>query len=156
MLNFCLTVLTFRVTFTPLTFCVSRDLKFSLNHNFKQLNLINGILILKVKWKVRWNWCHFLLYILIVVYVNLYLKPPPSDWSRLQLIRASTSRSRAIAPTFSLLCLSCARKFIMLNQISVLSSGRFWNNFLSNLLGENSLSHFDKYVCVLLCFFITL
>ena len=28
----------FPVTFTPLTFCVSRDLKFSLNHNFKQLN----------------------------------------------------------------------------------------------------------------------
>ena len=32
---FCLTVLTSRVTFTPLTFCVLRDLKFPLNHNFK-------------------------------------------------------------------------------------------------------------------------
>ena len=41
--------LTFRVTFTPLTFCVLRDLKFSLSHNFKQLNLIGGNLILKVK-----------------------------------------------------------------------------------------------------------
>ena len=49
MQNFCLTVLTFRVTFTPVTFCVSRDLKFSLNHNFKQLNSINDNLILKVK-----------------------------------------------------------------------------------------------------------
>ena len=29
MQNFCLTILTFRVTSTPLTFCVSRDLKFS-------------------------------------------------------------------------------------------------------------------------------
>ena len=38
--NFRLTVLTFRVTFTPLTFCVSRDLKFSLKHNFKQLNSV--------------------------------------------------------------------------------------------------------------------
>ena len=40
---------------------VLRDLKFSLNHNFKQLNSIGGILILKVNWKVRQNWCHFLL-----------------------------------------------------------------------------------------------
>ena len=61
MQSFRLTFLTFRVTFTPLTFCVSRDLKFSLNHNFKQLDSIGGNLILKVKWKVRWNWCHFLL-----------------------------------------------------------------------------------------------
>ena len=29
MQNFCLTVLTFRVTFTPLTFCISRYLNFS-------------------------------------------------------------------------------------------------------------------------------
>ena len=49
MQNFCLTVLTFRVTFTPLTFCDSRDLKFSPNHNFKQLNSIGDNLILKVK-----------------------------------------------------------------------------------------------------------
>ena len=41
--------LTFRVTFTSLTFCVLRDLKFSLIHNFKQLNSIGGNLILKVK-----------------------------------------------------------------------------------------------------------
>ena len=59
MQNFCLTILTFRVTFTPLTFCVSRDLKFSFNHNFKQLNSIGGNLILKVKRKVRRNWFHF-------------------------------------------------------------------------------------------------
>ena len=46
MQHFCLTILTFRVTFRPLTFCVSRDLKFSLNHNTKQLftlNLNSGI-----------------------------------------------------------------------------------------------------------------
>ena len=49
MQNFRLTILTFRATFTPLSFCVSRDLKFSLNHNFKQLNSIGGNLILKVK-----------------------------------------------------------------------------------------------------------
>ena len=61
MQNFRLTILTFRVTFTPLIFCVSRDLKFSLYHNFKQLNSIGCNLILKVKWKVRRNWCHFLL-----------------------------------------------------------------------------------------------
>ena len=53
--NFRLTILTFRLTFTPLTFCASRDLKFSLNHNFKQLNSIGGNLILKVKWKVHRN-----------------------------------------------------------------------------------------------------
>ena len=53
MQNVCLTLLNFRVTFTPLTFCVSRDLKFSLNHNFKQLNSIGGNLILKVKWKIE-------------------------------------------------------------------------------------------------------
>ena len=47
MQNFCLTGLTFRVTVTPLTFCVSRDLKFSLNHNFEQLNSIGGNLIIK-------------------------------------------------------------------------------------------------------------
>ena len=51
MQNFRLTVSTFRVTFTPLTFCVSRDLKFSLNHNFKQLNSIGGNLILKGQMK---------------------------------------------------------------------------------------------------------
>ena len=61
MQNFCLTILTFRVTFTPWTFCFSRDLKFSLKHNFKQLNSICGKLILKVKWKVRRKWCRFLL-----------------------------------------------------------------------------------------------
>ena len=49
MQNFRLTILIFRVNFTPLTFCVSRDLKFSLNHIFKQLNSIGGNLILKVK-----------------------------------------------------------------------------------------------------------
>ena len=49
MQNFCLTILTFRVTFTPLSFWISRDLKFSPNHNFKQLNSIGGNLILKVK-----------------------------------------------------------------------------------------------------------
>ena len=38
-----------------------RDLKFSLNRNFKQLKSIGGNLILEVKWKVRRNWCHFLL-----------------------------------------------------------------------------------------------
>ena len=44
MQNFRLTVLTFRVTFTPLTCCVSRDLKFSLNQfqaaelNWRQFN----------------------------------------------------------------------------------------------------------------------
>ena len=59
MQNFCLAVLTFFLTFTPLTFCVSRDLKFSLSHNFKQLNSISGNLILKVKWKVPRNLCHF-------------------------------------------------------------------------------------------------
>ena len=31
--------------------------------------------------------------------------PPPPDWSRLQLIRAPSSRSRAILPTFSVLCI---------------------------------------------------
>ena len=51
----------FLVIFTPLTFCVLRDLKFSLYHNFKQLNSIGGNLILKVKWKVRRNWCLFFL-----------------------------------------------------------------------------------------------
>ena len=59
MQNFRLIILTFRVTFTLLTFCVSRDLKFAPNPNFKQLNSIGGNLILKVKWKVRRNWCHF-------------------------------------------------------------------------------------------------
>ena len=49
MQNFRLTVLTFRVTFKPLTFCVSRDLKFPLKHNFKQLNSIGGNLIPKVE-----------------------------------------------------------------------------------------------------------
>ena len=49
MQNFCLTVLSFRVTFTPFTFCVLRDLKFSLNHNFKKLNSFGGNLILNVK-----------------------------------------------------------------------------------------------------------
>ena len=39
MQNFCLTILTLRVTFTPLTFCVSRDLKFSLNHKFQAAEL---------------------------------------------------------------------------------------------------------------------
>ena len=44
MQNFCLTILTFRVTFTPLTFCVSRDLKFSQSQyqaaelNWRQFN----------------------------------------------------------------------------------------------------------------------
>ena len=57
--KFGLTILTFGVTFTPLTFSVSRDLKFSLNHNFKQLNSIGGNLILKVKWKLLRNWYHF-------------------------------------------------------------------------------------------------
>ena len=47
--NFRLTVLTFRVTFMPLTFFVSRNLKFSLKQNFKQLNSIGLNLILKVK-----------------------------------------------------------------------------------------------------------
>ena len=58
--NFRLTILTSRLTSTPLTFCISHDLKFSLNHNFKQLNSIGGILILKFRLKVRRNWCHFL------------------------------------------------------------------------------------------------
>ena len=49
MQNFGLTSLTFRMTFTSLTFCVSRDLILSLNHNFKQLNSTEGNLILKVK-----------------------------------------------------------------------------------------------------------
>ena len=49
MQNFCLTVFTFGATFTPLSLCVLRDVKFSLNHNFKQLNSIGGSLILKVK-----------------------------------------------------------------------------------------------------------
>ena len=49
MQNFPSTILTSRVTSTPVTFCVSRDLKFSLNRNFKQLNSIGGNLILKVK-----------------------------------------------------------------------------------------------------------
>ena len=44
--NFRLTVLTFRATFTPLTFCVLRDLMLSLS--FKQLNSNLGILILSV------------------------------------------------------------------------------------------------------------
>ena len=48
MQNFRLTILTFRVTFTPLTFCVSRDLKLSLNHNFKRLHSIGDNLIPKV------------------------------------------------------------------------------------------------------------
>ena len=48
MQNFRLTILTFRVTFTPFTFCVSGDLKGSLNHNFKQLSSIGGNLKLKV------------------------------------------------------------------------------------------------------------
>ena len=48
MQNFLFTILTFRVNFTPLTFYISRDLKFSLNHNFKQLNSFGGNLILKV------------------------------------------------------------------------------------------------------------
>ena len=59
MQHFRLKILTFRVTFTPLTFCVLRDLKLSHNHNFKQLNSIGGNLILKVKWKLHRNWCHF-------------------------------------------------------------------------------------------------
>ena len=36
-----------------------RDLKLPLNHNFKQLYSIGGNLILKFKWKVRQNCCHF-------------------------------------------------------------------------------------------------
>ena len=46
MQNFRLTILIFSVTSTPLTFCFSRDLNFSLNHNFKQLNSIGSNLIL--------------------------------------------------------------------------------------------------------------
>ena len=44
MQKFCLAVLTFRVTFTPLTFCVARDLKFSQSQfqaaelNWRQFN----------------------------------------------------------------------------------------------------------------------
>ena len=44
MQNFRLTILTFRVTFTPLTFCISRDLKFSQSQfqaaelNWRQFN----------------------------------------------------------------------------------------------------------------------
>ena len=67
MQNFCLTILTFRVTFLPLTFTVSHDLKFSLNHNFKQVNSIGGCLILKFNVKVRQNWCHFL-----TLYLNIF------------------------------------------------------------------------------------
>ena len=40
MQNFCVTVLTFRATFTPLNVCVLRDLKFPLNNNLKQLAAI--------------------------------------------------------------------------------------------------------------------
>ena len=47
--SFRLTILTFGATFTPLTFCFFCDLRFSLNHNFKQLNSIGGNLIQKVK-----------------------------------------------------------------------------------------------------------
>ena len=49
MQNYRLTVLTSRVTSTPLIFCVSRDLNLSLNHNIKQLNSFGGNLMLKVK-----------------------------------------------------------------------------------------------------------
>ena len=39
MQNFCLTVLTFRVTPKPLTFCVLRDLKLSLKSQFQAAKL---------------------------------------------------------------------------------------------------------------------
>ena len=39
----------FSSDFYALDFCISRDLKFPLNHNFKQLNSIGGDLILNVK-----------------------------------------------------------------------------------------------------------
>ena len=41
--NFCLTVFWLRVTFTPLTFCVLRDLKFSLTRNLSSWNQLGAI-----------------------------------------------------------------------------------------------------------------
>ena len=57
MQNFMLDSFVFSIEFYALD--VLRDLKFSLNHNFKQLNSIGGNLILKVKLKVGRNLCHF-------------------------------------------------------------------------------------------------
>ena len=50
--------LTSRLTFTPMTFCVLRDLKFPLIRNFRQLFSIGSSnLILKKQMLVLRNWC---------------------------------------------------------------------------------------------------
>ena len=90
MQNFRLTVLTFRVTFAPLTFFVSRDLKFSLNHNLNHLNSIGGNLILS------------------------QMKMCAETGAVFHL-----SRSRAILPTFSWLCLNVLGRTIYLVIFSV-------------------------------------
>ena len=70
MQNFCLMVLTFRVTFTPLTFCVSRDLKFSQSQfqaaelNWRQFNTKN-----QMKSAPKRAIFHFKS--VIVVYINI-------------------------------------------------------------------------------------
>ena len=93
MQNFCLTLLTFRLTFTPLTFCVSRDLKFFQSQyqaaelNWRQFDT-----------KSQMKSAPFSSLIL-----NSGIIPPPTE-AGVQLIRASTSRSKAIPPTFSRLC----------------------------------------------------
>ena len=46
--NFLLDNFDFSSDFYALDFCISRDLKLSPNHSFKQLNSIGGNLILKV------------------------------------------------------------------------------------------------------------
>ena len=111
---------TFRVTFTPLTLCVFHDLRFSFIHNFKQLSSTGGILILKSNDKCAGEFLPLLTlnlkywYILTSYQViwGLLVKflvpfrlhppptPPPTYWSKLQLIRAPTSHLRAILPTF--------------------------------------------------------
>ena len=55
-----LTVLTFQVIFTPVTFRFAKSsLNSSLFHKCQQINWSGGSLLLKVKWKVHRNWCIF-------------------------------------------------------------------------------------------------
>ena len=44
---------------------------------------------------------------------------PPPNWSRLQLIKAPTSRSRLILPTFSRLCFLLFRKLFFVAVLKI-------------------------------------
>ena len=112
-------ILTFRVTFTPLTFCVLLDLKFSLIGNFEQLNSIGG------NW---WGYLKPLSEFLSCIRATL-----PPHWSRLQLIRAPTTHLRAILQT--LVSYVCKRVGLFYTKFSLdrfdFSSGLKLEHFLA-------------------------